>query len=307
MSFVDIQVNGYAGISFHGDALTEEQIQLIAAKLREHDTEIILPTITTAPAEDMAMRLRTMRALIEQDAALLKMMPAFHIEGPCLSAEEGYRGAHDPEQIRPATPDLFEPVIDAAGGPQNVAMVTLSPEVDKDLRATRWLVEQGIVVAAGHTNASLEILRDAADAGLSMFTHLGNGCDTEVHRHDNIVNRALSIDSLRFSVIPDGVHVPFFVIRNWINTVGLDRLMITTDCMFAAACPPGVFKRPDGVELEIGEDRAVRFPGTPYLAGAAITMDEGYRNAVEGIGLTEAQAMALCNDNPRALIERFTG
>lgn len=303
MNFVDIQVNGYAGISFHGEALTEDEIQFVAAKLREHHTRIILPTITTAPLEDMAMRLRTMRALVEQDAALMEMMPAFHIEGPCLSPEEGYRGAHSPDHLRAATPDLFEPLIEAAGGPQNVAMVTLAPEVDEDLRATRWLVELGIIVAAGHTDAPLDILQESAQVGLSMFTHLGNGCAVDVHRHDNIVNRALSIDSLKYSVIPDGVHVPFFVIHNWINTVGLDRLMFTTDCMFAAACPPGVFKRPDGVTLEIGENRVVRFPGTPYLAGAAITMDEGYRNACEKMGLTESQAKQLCDDNPRALIK----
>jgi N-acetylglucosamine-6-phosphate deacetylase len=305
MNFVDIQVNGYAGISFHGDPLTEDQIQLVADKLREHHTDVILPTITTAPLEDIAMRLRTMRELIDQDKSLGRMMPAFHIEGPCLSTLEGYRGAHNPKWIRPATPEIFKPLIDAAGGPKRVAMVTLAPEVDQDMHTTRWLADQGIIIAAGHTDAPQDVLQSAADAGLSMFTHLGNGCAIQVHRHDNIVNRALNIETLKYSVIPDGVHVPFYVIRNWIKLVGIERLVFTSDCIFAAACSPGIFSYPDGTEVEVGHDKVVRFPGTPYLAGATITMDDAHHNAVDKIGLTKTQATKLCDTLPRQLIDNF--
>ena len=81
----------------------------------------------------MATCLRTLRERIDEDASWRRLMPAFHIEGPCLSPEEGYRGAHDPRFIRPASREVLEPLLEAAGGPQRVAMVTLAPEVDHGL------------------------------------------------------------------------------------------------------------------------------------------------------------------------------
>lgn len=305
MRFVDIQVNGYGGVDFHDQPLTEDQIQHVAAKLREDDVCAILPTITTDAIDHMATRLRTMRELIDADPSLRQMMPAFHIEGPCLSPEEGYRGAHPPKHIKPATVELFKPLVDACGGIDRLAIVTLSPEVDQGLRTTQWLAEQGVIVAAGHTDASLDVLREAAAAGLSLFTHLGNGSAAMMHRHDNIITRALSIDSLTYSLIPDGVHLPYFVLEQYIKIAGIERCVITTDCMTAASCPPGKFVRGDGKVLEVGEDKVVRFPGTPYFAGSAITMREGYQRMCDNLSLTEPEIRAMCCEQPAKLIDRW--
>lgn len=304
MNFVDIQVNGYAGVSFHEKPLTPPEIQHVAKKLREAGTRTILPTIVTHDLDMMCLLLRTMRELIEKEG-LRKLMPAFHLEGPFLSPVEGYRGAHMVQHIRPATVDVMERLFDAAGGAEWLAMVTLAPEVDGNLATTRWLVERGVVVAAGHTDAPLEVMRDAEAAGISLFTHLGNGCAISVHRHDNILNRALSLERMKYAAIPDGAHVPFFVLRNWMKMHGIERFILTTDCVAAAACPPGKFKRPDGSEVEVGPDKVVRFPGTPYLAGAAITMADAHHNAIHHLGLTESQANMLCAIQPMKLIAKW--
>ena len=305
MDYVDIQVNGYAGVTFHGDPLTEDQIQHVATRLRQDNVRAVLPTVVADDPRMMVARLRRLRELIDQDDTLRSLMPAVHLEGPALSPKEGYRGAHLAQWLTEATPQIYEPLIDAAGGPGRVAIVTLAPEVDPGLRTTRWLTEQGIIVAAGHTDAPLEVLRDAEDAGLSLFTHLGNGAADQMHRHDNIINRALSLERISYSLIPDGAHVPFFLLKTWIRLVGIDRCLFTTDCVAPAGCPPGKYARLDGTIVGVGPDKVVRLPGTPYLAGAAITMPDAHRNAIDHLGLNEREAMALCSGNPACLVARW--
>jgi N-acetylglucosamine-6-phosphate deacetylase len=167
---------------------------------------------------------------------------------------------------------------------------------------TRELAEQGIIVAAGHTDAGIDILRAAVDAGLSYFTHLGNGCRSEVLRHDNIIQRALSLhDRLTFSFIADGAHIPFFALGNYLRLAALDRCVVVTDAMPAAGRGPGRYSI-GGRDVEVGEDLVARAPGGRHLMGSAISMSMAFRNLTESLGLTEGEAEALTGGNPRKLL-----
>ena len=84
-------------------------------------------------------------------------------------------------------------LLDAAGGLTKV--VTLAPERDPGFRVTRMLARKNVIVSAGHSDASVDQLQAAIDAGLAMFTHLGNGCPMQMHRHDNIIQRVLSLSA----------------------------------------------------------------------------------------------------------------
>jgi N-acetylglucosamine-6-phosphate deacetylase len=205
---------------------------------------------------------------------------------------------------RPATPELFEPLVEAAGGWGRVAIVTLAPEVDRDLKTTRWLAEHGVIVALGHTNAPLDILREAESAGASIFTHLGNGCASMMPRHDNIINRALSLDRLKYSLIPDGHHLPWFVIKLWLAAKGIERFVFTTDCVTPADAPPGRYTVGHW-EVDVGADGMVRPPGKNHLAGSALTMRQAYANAIHQIGLSERDAQRLTSELPGQLIAKF--
>lgn len=301
---IDIQCNGYAGVDFLGDLVTAEQLRRVAERLQVGGVRAILPTITTDKVERMAARLDNFRRLVDADATLSRLMPAFHIEGPCISPVEGYRGAHDPACIIPATPQTVEPLVRACGGWDRLAVFTLAPEVDEGLRTTRWLAQHGVIVAAGHTDAPLDLLRASVDAGLSIYTHMGNGCAQQIPRHDNIINRALSVDGLRFSLIPDGHHVPWFVLKLWLKLAGLERCIFVTDCITAADAPPGRYSV-GRIQVEVGENRRVQMPGTPNLAGSALTMSQAYANAISHLGLTAAQAQQLCADQPAAWVAKF--
>jgi N-acetylglucosamine-6-phosphate deacetylase len=132
-----------------------------------------------------------------------------------FSRLHGYVAAHDAASILPATPEAVARLVDAGGG--LVRLVTLAPECDAAAATTRWLVDQGITVSAGHTDCSLVQLAAAIETGFSMVTHLGNGCPTVLPRHDNVIQRLLSrADDLWICFIPDGVHVPWFALKNYL-------------------------------------------------------------------------------------------
>ncbi len=302
--FIDFQVNGYAGIDFTGDLVTPADMDKIADMLEAHNITAIFPTVITDELDLMCGRLANMRKIIDASPRLKKLMPAFHVEGPCLLAEDGYKGAHPAECMRPATPDLLKRIVEACGGPQYTALITLAPENDPGFQGTKYLVSQGIKVSAGHTNASRDILNGAVQEGLSLFTHLGNGCAATMNRHDNIINRALSIPQLTLCFIPDGHHIPFWVLPMWLKIAGIERSMFTTDCMSAAGGPPGLYKVGRWM-LEVGPDKLVRPPGKTHLAGSALTMPEAYDNAINKLGLTPAQAKTLCVDNAKKVFARW--
>src|SRR5262249_50071839 len=150
----------------------------------------------------------------------------------------GFVGAHPSHAVRPANLDDMRRLLDAADG--LVRLVTLAPECDSQLRVTQFLAKQGIAVAAGHCDPTIAKLNEAIDAGLTMFTHLGNACPMHLHRHDNIIQRVLSIaDQLWISFIADGIHIPFPALKNYLKCATLERSLIVTDAITAAGLGPG--------------------------------------------------------------------
>jgi N-acetylglucosamine-6-phosphate deacetylase len=252
--------------------------------------------VITDGTDEMCRRLERLRELREHDPLAMQIIAGVHIEGPFLNETPGFRGAHPVDAIRPAEADLMNRLLDAAGGLTRI--VTLAPERDPGFRVTRMLSDQRIIVSAGHTDASIDHLRGAIDSGLRMFTHLGNGCPMTLHRHDNIVQRVLSLAGrLWITFIADGVHVPFFALRNYLRVVGLDRCIVVTDAISAAGLGPGRYTL-GRWDLLIGEDRVARAPDGSHLVGSAGTMPLSLQNLVEGVGLNKADARRLTVENP---------
>lgn len=214
--YIDIQVNGYGGVDYNADALSSDDLRRSCQKLQDDGTRGILATIITEHSDRMAGRLRRIVELRERDPLVKDVILGFHIEGPFINEQPGFRGGHPVDAIRPAEPEAMKRLLDAAGGLTRI--VTLAPERDPGLRTTSYLAKQGITVAAGHTDASSQELWAAIDVGLSMFTHLGNGCPMNMHRHDNIVQRALDCsDQLWLCFIADGAHSTFPALRNYLR------------------------------------------------------------------------------------------
>jgi N-acetylglucosamine-6-phosphate deacetylase len=135
-----------------------------------------------------------------------------------------------------------------------------------------------------------------------MFTHLGNGCPMQLHRHDNIVQRALSLsDHLWLMFIADGAHVAFPALRNYLRAAGLARCIVVTDAVSPAGQGPGRF-RIGRWDVLIGPDLVARAPDGSHLIGSAVTMPQAVQRLVEHVGLTRAEALRLTVHNPRTAV-----
>ncbi len=295
-NFFDIQVNGYAGVDFNQPDLSAEELHNSCAKLKSDGVTGILATIITANADQMQKCLQNVVQYHNENSLIREVIYGIHIEGPFINNDDGYRGAHPKEFIAKPDTDLMKTLLDSAGGLTKI--VTLAPEVDSENNLTRMLSDEGIIVSAGHCNPNIEQLRSAVDSGLRMFTHLGNGCPQVLPRHNNIIQHALSLsDDLWFCFIADGIHIPFYALKNYLSVAGIERSIITTDAMAAASAGPGQYKI-SHITLEVGNDGIVREPGRDNFAGSSATMKQSFINLVEEIGLSEKDAIKLTMTNP---------
>ncbi|NLE39161.1 MAG: N-acetylglucosamine-6-phosphate deacetylase [Pirellulaceae bacterium] len=297
---LDLQVNGYAGVDFNNVATTPDEMREACRRLREDGVSRILATIITDDVESMAARLANLVAIRHQDPLVEQVVLGFHIEGPFISAAPGYVGAHPASAVRPADPDAMKRLLDAADGLTRI--VTLAPEHDEGFRVVRLLDRAGIVAAAGHCNPSVDELRGAIDAGLSMFTHFGNGCPAMLPRHDNIIQRVLALaDRLFVSLIADGEHVPFVAMRNYLRLIPADRVVIVSDAISAAGRGPGTYAI-GGQAFEVGDDLVPRTPDRSSLAGSACTMRRMADNLGRELGVDENDLRRWMVENPRRAI-----
>jgi N-acetylglucosamine-6-phosphate deacetylase len=298
--YFDLQVNGCQGVDFQSDDLTADQLHMVCEKLAGQGVDGILATLTSDHIDKLVARLERIVRFRSADAVVAKMIAGFHIEGPFINETVGYRGAHPQDAIHPANEYEMNQLLTAAAGLAKI--VTLAPERDSGMKVTRMLVKAGVRVAAGHCNVSIDDLRVGIDAGVTMFTHLGNGCPMLMDRHDNIIQRVLSFsDKLYLGFIADGAHVPFFALGNYLRCAGLSRCVIVTDCMSAAGMAPGHYTLGQWNVL-VGPDMVARAPDGSHLVGSAITMPQTHKNLVEKLGLSGHDAMTLLSTNPRKAI-----
>jgi N-acetylglucosamine-6-phosphate deacetylase len=298
--YVDLQVNGYAGVDFNKDALTASELEHACARLDADGVGAFLATIITDDVEAMCRRLATLARLRDESTLAARLMAGIHIEGPFLNGAAGYRGAHPADAILSADIEVMKRLLGAADGLTRI--VTLAPEQDPDMRVVRMLAGQGIVVSGGHSDASLEQLRAAIDAGLTMFTHVGNGCPMQLHRHDNIVQRVLSLaPELWLSFIADGAHVPFVALGNYLKLAGYDRCIVVTDAIAPAGLGPGRYTL-GRWDIVIDDDMVPRAPDRSHFVGSAVTMQQSADNLHRALGLAPDVLRQLTSDNARRAI-----
>jgi N-acetylglucosamine-6-phosphate deacetylase len=288
--YIDLQVNGYAGVDFNQDDLTAADLHFACQRLHHDGVDGFLVTIITDSLDAMQRRLRRVVELRERDAFVQQMVLGLHIEGPFISSASDYHGAHPPHAIRPADPESMKLLLDAAGGLARI--VTLAPEHDPGHKVIKLLASQGIIASAGHCNPSLDELDAAINAGLTMFTHVGNGCPMNMHRHDNIIQRALHrADQLWLSFIADGIHVDMCALSNYLEIAG-DRALVVSDAMSAAGMGPGRFRFGQW-DIEVGDDLVVWSPNRVHLLGSAATMKQARENLTLELGLKPARVQQL--------------
>lgn len=298
-SWFDIQVNGCHGISFNSESLTAEEIRRVADVCRAHGTGGFCPTLITGSTAALAHGFATLAGACDSDAELARTIPAFHLEGPYIAAEDGPRGAHPREHVRPPDWDEFRRWQDAAGG--RIRLVTLAPEQVGALRFIERLAVAGVVVSIGHTAATPDCIRDAVKAGARLSTHLGNGAHATLPRHPNYIWEQLASDELWASVIADGHHLPAAVLKSILRVKTPARTILISDASSLAGLPPGRYPI-WGNEFEVRPEGRVVLPGTGFLAGAAVFLDACVSHVLK-LGLVELRdAVEMASIRPRQLL-----
>ncbi len=289
-SLFDIQINGFAGVDFQQPELSQDDLRRAVDHLAAHQTLRFFATLITGSIDALIAQLQNMERIRAIDSRVAEAVCGYHLEGPWLSPEPGYRGAHDPRVMGPPLLADFDKLQRAAGG--NIRLITLAPEWPGSSEFIREVTGRGVEVSIGHSNASDADLDLACQAGARFCTHLGNGVPAQMPRHDNVLQRLLARDELTAFFIPDGIHIPPGVLRNFYRAKPPGKALFTTDCMAAADAPPGCYRLAD-LALEVGKDRIVHMPGSSQFAGSALTPPEGVSNICAWLGIPIDQARKL--------------
>ena len=292
---VDLQVNGCYGVDFV-DASAQEW-ELLTSRLLGTGVTALLPTFITAPVHVLAAALRRTSQVLQElpDGPRARVL-GVHLEGPFLSAER--RGAHDPAWLCDPRPADVRQLLDA--GVDLLRLVTLAPERDGALDAVRSLVDAGVLVSVGHSDATAAQVAAAADAGARMVTHLFNAQRPLLHREPGVVGQALADDRLTSGLILDLHHVSPQAARIAF-TAAPGRIALVTDAASPAGMPPGRYALGGSpVVLEEGSP-PLREDGT--IAGSALRLDDAVAHAVR-LGVDLAGAVAAASTVPADLVGR---
>ena len=290
--FIDVQVNGFAGVDYCSPETPHEDIaRSVRAQFATGVTRLF-PTVITGSYDGMAGAIRNLaRAKASIGGPEASAMEGFHIEGPHISPEDGPRGAHPRDCVRPPDVDELARWIDVSEG--NIKLVTVAPEWPGMAPYIEAAVKAGIVVSIGHTGANARQIAEAVSAGATMSTHLGNGAHSVMARHPNYIWEQLAEDRLAASFIVDGIHLPKSFLKVALRAKGIERSVLVTDAVMPAGCAPGRYRLGE-VDVELHADDRVTLVGQDRLAGSSLKMHRGVEKlmSLAGLDLTEAVTMA---------------
>ncbi len=304
--FVDLQINGYGGQEFNDLDLTPDKVSQVTMAQDATGVTSYLPTSTTHSFEVISHGLATIARACDGDRNTSARIAGVHLEGPYLSPEDGPRGAHPREHIRPPDWDEFRRFQDAAGG--RIRILTVSPEHEGAAEFIRQVVSSGVVVAIGHTAANSQQIEAAVDAGASMSTHLGNGAHGKIDRHHNYIWDQLADDRLVASLIADGHHLPPAVIKSFVRGKTPERCVLVSDMMGMGGLPPGLYENTSVGAIEILESGRLVVAGQrQYLAGAALPMAYGVANVMRFAGVNLKTAIDMSTGWPAKIISSEAG
>jgi N-acetylglucosamine-6-phosphate deacetylase len=283
--FLDTQVNGGGGVLFNAEP-TVDAVRAIGEAHRRFGTTGFLPTLISDDLDVVARALDAVRAAM--DAGVPGVL-GIHIEGPYLNAER--KGVHNSEKLRGLDEGAIGLLTSLRGGR---TLVTLAPEMTTPALITK-LASAGVVVSAGHTNATYAEIGTALRHGLTGFTHLFNAMSQLTGRAPGVVGAALDDPNSWCGIIVDGRHVDPTVLRIALRCKRHDRFMLVTDAMPSVGAAEKSFSL-QGRRISVADGVLVDEDGT--LAGSDTDMASMVRNAVHLLGLELPEAARMASRYP---------
>ena len=298
--FIDPHIHGSGGTDVMVG--TYESLNAVSRIVVRHGTTAFLPTTVSSPADRLGSAVEKLGACLSKtfDGAT---PVGIHLEGPFISAAKS--GTHKTSNIIRPDPDLLEQWIRSSN--RSIRLLTVAPELEGIDRLLLMAAHFDVTVAMGHSNATLEEARAAADRGVCYAVHTFNAMRAFGHRDPGIAGAVLADDRIFAEIIADGIHVDPAVIRTFARSKGKNRVLLVTDAISATDMPDGRYRLgEDNVEVVDGVCRD--FEGR--LAGSTLTQEIALRNfagwsgwAFEDtlLGLTLNPARALQLDKKGSL------
>ncbi|MDU8925491.1 N-acetylglucosamine-6-phosphate deacetylase [Pasteurellaceae bacterium LIM206] len=287
--FIDLQLNGCGGVMVN-EQPTVQTLEIMQATNLKSGTTSFLPTFITAPDEDMKSAVLMMREYLAEHR---NQALGLHLEGPYLSVEK--KGVHRAEYIRSISAEMKDFLLTNA---DVITKITMAAENDTAQYIPEF-VAKGIVVSIGHSNAGYEVAKQAFARGARFATHLYNAMSPiSSGRAMGVVGAVLDSDEVYTGVIADGLHVEFGNIKIAKRAKG-DKLCLVTDATAAAGADIEQFDFV-GKTVYVRDGKCYDANGT--LGGAAITMIESVKNAVQFVGIPLDETLRMCNYYPAKAI-----
>jgi len=287
--FIDCQVNGGGGVLFN-DQPTLEGIRAIGAAHRRFGTTGFLPTLIS---DDLAVIVRAMAAVRAAIEAQVPGVLGIHIEGPFIN--ERKKGTHDASKFRGLDAEGIALLSSLGVGR---TLVTLAPETTTPAMIRR-LADAGVVISAGHTDATYEQTSESFRHGVMGVTHLFNAMSPMNHRHPGVVGAALLDPDCWCGLIVDGRHVHPAALLVALNCKRPDRFMLVTDAMPSVGAAQGAFVL-QGKRITVKDGVCVDESGV--ISGSALDMASAVRNCVRLLGLPLEQAARMASTYPAEFI-----
>lgn len=288
--FIDVHIHGGGGYDVMKGEV--EHILGVSRFHAAHGTTAFLPTTLTADRESIERAVRSIAAAAEQGTDGAEIV-GIHLEGPFISPKRC--GAQHPDHVRTASVEELSAYIEMSQG--RVRLITVAPEEPKAMELIRYAVKQGITVSIGHSDATLEVIREAVNCGATHVTHLFNGMRPLHHREPGTAGGALLLDELTVELISDGFHVHPDLIHYVYRVKPSGKIVLVTDAMTAAGLP-------DGDDYELGglpcykKDGQVRLKSSHDLAGSCLTLDAALRNTIQFTGRPIEDVLPSLTLNP---------
>jgi N-acetylglucosamine-6-phosphate deacetylase len=294
--FIDLQVNGYFGHDLNSGVIDPDEVISLTTKLISAGVTTYLPTVITSSEERITAALGAIAEARRINPLVAHAIPFVHVEGPFISPEDGPRGAHARQHVRPPSLAEFDRWQAASGN--LVGLVTISPHWQGALEFISALAARGVLVAIGHSNATPAQVHAAADAGATLSTHLGNGLGSPIPRHPNLLWAQLADDRLTAGFIADGHHLPVDTLKVMLRAKGMERSFLVSDTVALGGMPVGIYNAGVGGAVEVTSDgKVISASGGGFLAGAYLPLTVGIAHVagIEGFSLKDAVQLATRN------------
>lgn len=298
--FIDVHQHGGGGHDYMDG--TKEAFIGAATLHAKYGTTTILPTTLTCPDEELFESFETLRKVqkIDYPGAYLYGM---HLEGPYFSADQ--KGAQDEKYLKKPAPEHYGKVLEAAKG--LIVRWTVAPEIEGAMELGDTLKQAGILPCMGHSNATIDVAKEARYHGYSHLTHFYSGMSSIIriggYRYPGLIEAGYLYDDLTVEIIADGKHLPETLLQLVYRSKGDRKTVLVTDAMRGAGQTEGktiLGSLTNGQECFI-EDGVAKMPDRKAFAGSVATADRLVRNMKELAGSGICSAVRMMTATPAEL------